>query len=72
MKKQRKKKEFPLPTQANANSDGEFRVHDGLDANHPFEVEDNYAGDSVDKHKELEDANETIAKKEISQINNNS
>ncbi|GAA0430730.1 hypothetical protein GCM10008983_03950 [Lentibacillus halophilus] len=69
MKKQRKKT-FNKPTQA--NMDGELSVSDGLDANHPFNEEDNPAGDSVDEHKELEAANEYMAEKQISQINNNS
>ncbi|TRM11233.1 hypothetical protein FH966_05640 [Lentibacillus cibarius] len=69
MKKQHKKK-FDQPTQA--NMDGELSISDGLDANHPFKEEDNPAGDSVDEHKELEAANELMAKKQLSQINNNS
>ncbi|MGP4107728.1 hypothetical protein [Virgibacillus sp. L01] len=69
MEKQRKK-EFSIPTEA--NSDGEISVQDGLDAKYPFAEEDNFAGDSVDEHKELEAANEYFAEKEISQQNNNS
>ncbi len=55
-----RKKNFERPTQA--NMDGELSVEDGLDANHPFKEEDNPAGDSVDEHKELEAANEVMAK----------
>lgn len=69
MKKQRKKT-FTFPTEA--NMDGEIGVTTGLDANRPFKAEDNFSGDSVDKHKEMEAANETIAEDELSQINNNS
>lgn len=69
MKKQ-SKKTFKRRTQANI--DGELSVQDGLDANHPLKKEDNYAGDSVDEHKELEAANEVMAEKEIEQINHNS
>ncbi|MFD1360957.1 hypothetical protein [Lentibacillus salinarum] len=64
------KKTFKKRTQANMN--GELSVTDGLDANHPFKEEDNYAGDSVDEHKELEAANQVMAEKEIEQINHNS
>ncbi|WP_010529169.1 hypothetical protein [Lentibacillus jeotgali] len=69
MKKQNKKT-FKQRTQA--NMDGELSVQSGLEANHPFKEEDNYAGDSVDEHKELEAANEVLAEKEIEQINKNS
>ncbi|WP_099156739.1 hypothetical protein [Virgibacillus ndiopensis] len=64
------KKKFPIPTQSNI--DGEINVHNGVNTNHPFQSEDNFAGDSVDEHKKLESANEVIAEKEISQVFNNS
>ncbi|WP_106495329.1 hypothetical protein [Lentibacillus sp. Marseille-P4043] len=64
------KKKFPFPTKA--NMDGEISVNNGLDTNNPLNEEDNFAGDSVDEHKELESANETIAERIISQVNNNS
>ncbi|WP_174613001.1 hypothetical protein [Virgibacillus ihumii] len=69
MKKQEKKK-FNMPTQA--NMDGEYNIRNGLDAKKPYNEDDDAAGDSVDEHKELEAANEIIAEKVISQINNNS
>ncbi|WP_188456749.1 hypothetical protein [Virgibacillus oceani] len=64
------KKKFPIPTKA--NTDGEIGIHNGLNANHPFQSEDNFAGDSVDEHKKLESANEELAEKEIAQAFNNS
>ncbi|WP_163971429.1 hypothetical protein [Oceanobacillus halotolerans] len=67
---QKPKKKFERPTIS--NMDGELNVHNGLNTNNPLQEEDNYAGDSVDEHKELEAANEQIAKKEISQVYNNS
>ncbi|SFB07428.1 hypothetical protein SAMN04488072_106207 [Lentibacillus halodurans] len=64
------KKTFKMRTQA--NMDGELNVQDGLEPNNPLKEEDNDAGDSVDKHKELESANQVIAEKEIEQVNHNS
>ncbi|RYG74315.1 hypothetical protein EU245_02915 [Lentibacillus lipolyticus] len=64
------KKTFKRRTQA--NMDGELSVQDGLDTNNPLKEEDNFAGDSVNEHKELEAANQHIAEKEIGQINKNS
>ncbi|GGB52346.1 hypothetical protein F3157_14715 [Virgibacillus dakarensis] len=64
------KKKFPIPTKA--NTDGKISVSSGLGTNNPLNEEDNFAGDSVDEHKELEAANEVIAEKIISQVNNNS
>ncbi|WP_100012401.1 hypothetical protein [Lentibacillus sediminis] len=64
------KKKSPLPMEANQN--GTLGVQDEVKANHPFHAEDNTAGNSVDQHKKLESANEVIAKKEISQVYNNS
>ncbi|MGY0693931.1 hypothetical protein ACW2QC_14270 [Virgibacillus sp. FSP13] len=66
----KQKKKFPFPTKANI--DGEISVNNGLDTNNPIKEEDNFAGDSVDEHKELEAANEEIAERIISQVNNNS
>ncbi|MEN1968041.1 hypothetical protein WMZ97_08190 [Lentibacillus sp. N15] len=67
--KENQKKKFPFPTEANTN--GEIGVKSGLHTNNPLNAENNVAGDSVDEHKELEAANEVIAEKEISQVNNN-
>ncbi|WP_233879434.1 hypothetical protein [Virgibacillus halodenitrificans] len=52
--------------------DGEISASTGLQTNKPFDSAGNYAGDSVDEHKILEGANEYLARKQISQINNNS
>lgn len=52
--------------------DGEISASTGLQTNKPFDSAENYAGDSVDEHKILEGANEYLARKQISQINNNS
>ncbi|WP_088105211.1 hypothetical protein [Halalkalibacter urbisdiaboli] len=51
---------------------GKIGLQNEIRSNFPFDTTDRYAGDSVDKHKEMENANEDIAKEEISQINNNS
>jgi len=67
---QKRKKNFPLPTEANQG--GNLSVNQELEFNHPFNAEDAQAGDSVDEHKKLESANEEIAEKEISQVYNNS
>lgn len=69
MKKQ-PKKQFDFPTKANTT--GEIGAHTSLKANKPFDTEDNFAGDSVGEHKQLEAANEDFAEKEISQTFNNS
>ncbi|MCG1027207.1 hypothetical protein J5S49_02735 [Virgibacillus halodenitrificans] len=62
------KKKFDIPTSV----DGEISASTGLQTNKPFDSAENYAGDSVDEHKILEGANEYLASKQISQINNNS
>ncbi|MYL60278.1 hypothetical protein GLW20_22465 [Virgibacillus halodenitrificans] len=64
------KKKFDIPTPA--NTDGEISAGTGLQTDKPFDSAENYAGDSVDEHKILEGANEYLARKQISQINNNS
>ncbi|MFC7063276.1 hypothetical protein [Halobacillus seohaensis] len=69
MKKQPKKK-FGFPTETNTN--GEISVENRRSSNQPFDIEYRFAGDSVDEHKQLESANEELAKKEISQTFNNS
>ncbi|MFD2924707.1 hypothetical protein [Halobacillus naozhouensis] len=66
MKKQ-PKKTFNIPIQANTS--GEVHVRTGTNS---LGTEGSYAGDSVDKHKELEAANAELAEKEISQTFNNS
>jgi len=66
----KRKKKFNLPTEANQGD--EISVTNSLEFNHPFQTEDELAGDSVDEHKKLESANEVIAEKEISQVYNNS
>ncbi|MDY0406785.1 hypothetical protein P5G51_016740 [Virgibacillus sp. 179-BFC.A HS] len=63
------KKKFQFPVEANTN--GEISATTGLHTNNPFNQEDNFAGDSVDDHKEFEAANEHLAKKQLSQLNNN-
>ncbi|MEC2159603.1 hypothetical protein [Virgibacillus halodenitrificans] len=62
------KKKFDIPTPV----DGEISTITVLQTNKPFDRAENYAGDSVDEHKILEGANEYLARKQISQINNNS
>lgn len=68
--KSKREKNFPLPTQA--NQDGEIGVRKDLDPAHLKETRNRYPGDSVDEHKELEEANEYIASKEIEQVDHNS
>ena len=49
-----------------------FGMSNLLDTNNPFLSEDMYAGNSIDEHVVLEEANAYLAEKEISQINENS
>ncbi|WP_078548298.1 hypothetical protein [Litchfieldia alkalitelluris] len=42
-----------------------------LDTNNPFESESTYAGDSVDEHVTLEQANSYLAEKDIKQVYDN-
>ncbi|MDT8861190.1 hypothetical protein N0O92_13190 [Alkalihalobacillus sp. MEB130] len=64
-----KKKEFEMPSKTYAR--GEIGIRTEVDPAHPDYNIDQYAGDSVNEHKELERANEDIAEKEIGQINEN-
>ncbi|WP_054635779.1 MULTISPECIES: hypothetical protein [Bacillaceae] len=64
------KKKFKLPTQADAK--GEIGVRTGSSSNQPFTRTEEITGDSVDAHREIEVANEDIAKDEIMQVYNNS
>ncbi|MGN8647419.1 hypothetical protein ACTNEO_16110 [Gracilibacillus sp. HCP3S3_G5_1] len=72
MEEQRKKnkKNFPMPNPA--NQDGEFGIRKDANPAHLQDTMERYAGDSVDAHKELEEANEYVANKEIEQVRNNS
>ncbi|MDF0726949.1 hypothetical protein PY093_09495 [Cytobacillus sp. S13-E01] len=47
-------------------------MSEDLDTNNPFESEAMYAGDSVDEHVTLEQANQYFAEKEIKQVYDNS
>ncbi|MFT4414851.1 hypothetical protein ACLM5H_13410 [Fredinandcohnia humi] len=49
-----------------------FGMSNALDTNNPFLSESVYAGNSVDEHTTLEQANAYIADKELTQINENS
>ncbi|WP_163538719.1 hypothetical protein [Gracilibacillus sp. YIM 98692] len=68
--KEKRKKSFQMPNQA--NNDGEIGIRKDIDPAHPENTLERYAGDSVDEHKELEEANEYIADKEIGQVDRNS
>lgn len=67
MEKKTKKDTFPLPTEANQK--GEMSIRSNAN---PLNPEMKPSGGSVDEHREIEGANEYIAKKEISQAFNNS
>lgn len=49
-----------------------FGMSNALDTNNPFLSESAYAGNSVDEHTTLEQANSYLAEKELGQINENS
>jgi hypothetical protein len=70
MSDNKEESKFNMPTQA--NTDGQFKVQNGLKENYPFDSLNRMVGDSVKDHKELEAANEVIAEKEIGQTYNNS
>lgn len=46
-------------------------IRTDLDTKHLFDTVDRYAGDSVNEHKQMEEANEHFASEEIEQVNNN-
>lgn len=69
MEGQSGKKKFPIPSQANQS--GEIGIRTEA-ANHPLHPKSKPSGGSVDEHRNLEDANEYMAQKEISQVFNNS
>ncbi len=62
-----KNKEIPHSTPLNPM----FGMTADLDTNNPFESEAVYAGDSVDEHVTLEEANAYLAEKEIKQVYDN-
>ncbi|WP_208586476.1 hypothetical protein [Gracilibacillus suaedae] len=68
--KNKQKKSFHMPSPA--NQDGEMGIRKDVDPAHLEDSRERYAGDSVDAHKELEEANEYVANKEIGQVRNNS
>ncbi|RFB18344.1 hypothetical protein DZB84_05385 [Bacillus sp. HNG] len=49
-----------------------FGMSNSLDTNNPFLSESVYAGNSIDEHTTLEQANAYLAEKELGQINENS
>ncbi|WP_226035530.1 hypothetical protein [Aquibacillus saliphilus] len=53
------------------NSSEGIGIKTELDSELPYHTVDQYAGDSVNEHKEIEKANEHFADEEIEQINNN-
>ncbi|QGH33998.1 hypothetical protein GI584_08160 [Gracilibacillus salitolerans] len=68
--KEKRKENFQMPNPA--NQDGEIGIRKDIDPAHLEDTVERYAGDSVDAHKELEEANEYVANKEIEQVRNNS
>ncbi|MCA1030949.1 hypothetical protein LCL95_07950 [Bacillus timonensis] len=57
-------KEMPMNTPLNPV----FSMSSELNTNNPFESEASYAGNSVNEHVAMEEANEFLAEKEISQV----
>ncbi|MRH43799.1 hypothetical protein GH741_14065 [Aquibacillus halophilus] len=67
-----KKQDGSFNKKTKANSAEGIGIRTELDSEHPYHTIDQYAGDSVDEHKEIENANEHFADEELDQINNNS
>ena len=61
---EKNEREIPMTTSLNPV----FGMTADLDTNNPFESEAVYAGDSIDEHVTLEEANAYIAEKEIKQV----
>jgi hypothetical protein len=57
-------REIPMTTPLNPV----FGMNADLDTHNPFKSEAEYAGDSIDEHVTLEQANEYFAEKEIKQV----
>ncbi|MFC4402793.1 hypothetical protein [Gracilibacillus xinjiangensis] len=68
--KKEQKGNFQMPNPA--NQDGEIGIRKDMNPSQPADTIERYAGDSVDSHKDLEEANEYIANKEIGQVRHNS
>ncbi|MFC3882199.1 hypothetical protein ACFOU2_01120 [Bacillus songklensis] len=49
----------------------EISIRSDLNSENPFGSRSYYAGDSVDEHKKLEEANQYIAEEELQQQNDN-
>lgn len=67
---QKPKKQISNQTEVNRSRN--IGVNNDLKIDPFFDVDYRLAGDSVNKHKKIEKANELLAEEEISQINNNS
>lgn len=65
---ERSNNDIPLNTPLNPV----FGMSNAIDTNNPFLSESVYAGNSIDEHTTLEQANAYLAEKEIGQINENS
>ncbi|WP_077617195.1 hypothetical protein [Bacillus sinesaloumensis] len=70
MKKQDERLTSDMPMNTPLNP--VFGMSNTLDTNNPFLSESVYAGNSIDEHTTLEQANAHLAEKEIGQINENS
>ena len=70
MRNQPTNKQTDLPINTTLNPS--FGMSNILDTNNPLLSESVYAGNSVDEHVTLEEANGYLAEKEISQVNENS
>lgn len=68
--KDERKKSFQIPNPA--NQAGELGIRKDTNPADLEDTVDRYVGDSVAAHKELEEANEYVADKEIEQVRNNS
>lgn len=66
--KSNRKSSSPIKT----DTSEKLGVNNDLKTDPFFDVDNRLAGDSVNKHKTIEKANELLAEEEISQANNNS
>ncbi|WP_138420072.1 hypothetical protein [Aquibacillus sediminis] len=67
--KEQNKKSFSKTTKANSSE--QVGVRTDLEADHPLDTTDQYAGDSVNEHKAMENANQYIAEEEFKQEREN-
>ena len=73
VKNSKDKKSFAADnvTLTNAPNDEEYTVNTDTSSRNPLKSNEYYPGDSVDQHKEIEEANLNLAKEELQQQNEN-